>query len=81
MKYTVSSIYLDANKQYLVKRYYDGTYYINQTISGKVFYRRWTKTTASYAKYLRTGYHGQPLKTLTLSISKTWTPSQRRDDV
>ena len=39
-------------KQYLVKRYPSGNYYINQLIAGKVFYKRWTRDIKSWCLQL-----------------------------
>jgi hypothetical protein len=40
----------NPRKVYLLKRYPCGHYYANQTIDGKVFYRRWSKLNAKYVK-------------------------------
>ena len=56
---TVHSIKTDNTaKNYLVKRYSNGTYYINQVINGKVFYKTWTQTTKRYAMGLLERFNG-----------------------
>jgi len=70
----ITSIYVNPHKQYLVKRYADGTYYMNQAINGKLFYRRWTQTTAKYAKSLMFRFDGSSEKCLTLTVAKMWRP-------
>jgi len=37
-------------KVYLIKRQPCGHYYLNQTINGRVFYRRWSRSTAGYVR-------------------------------
>lgn len=38
----------NSNKVWLVKRYVCGAYYVNQEVNGRVFYKRFTKTTKKY---------------------------------
>ncbi len=49
-------------KNYLVKRYSNGTYYMNQVIKGKQFYKRWVQTTKDYAMGLTKRFNGQKEK-------------------
>jgi len=37
-------------KQYLVKRYACGHFYVNQRIRGQVYYRRWVRLPKRYLK-------------------------------
>lgn len=42
----------NPSKVYLIKRYRCGHYYMNQTIDGKIFYKRWLSTNKSHVEYL-----------------------------
>jgi len=44
-------------KVYLVKRYSNGTYFINTLIKGKQFYRQWTRVKRHYANYLEEDFY------------------------
>ena len=42
----------NSQKVWIIKRYADGHFYLNQEINGKLFYARWTKTSRSYLENL-----------------------------
>ena len=42
----------DKNKVYCIKRYADGHYYGNETINGKLFYKKWFRIRKSTVKML-----------------------------
>jgi len=66
----VTSIIQNKTKVYWVKRYSNGHYYLNQSVMGKQFYRRWIRTSAAYAKSLLNSFDGSQEKALTLSVNR-----------
>ena len=42
----------NSNKVWIIKRYADGHFYLNQEINGKLFYSRWARTSRSYLEKL-----------------------------
>lgn len=55
----------NPDKDYLVKRYDNGCYYINQIVCGKVFYRSWTRVTKNFVEdIIRKDFKGRRLQPL-----------------